>query len=179
MEILRISEVRPLQSFCFQINNFRLAREKLPRLLLTILSFSLRSVRPRISRVLTLSTSATSHLHLHSCDQHKMEMERLELRKPPLVQHWDSIELREMCGFLCLSSLTYINSLTHALSRICLFHIYSMTRHEKSCKMSANQNSGIQMSTHILANKYTISKNLIPIYDLKGLFSTHKAFNLM
>ena len=29
-------------------------------------------------------------------------------------------------------------------------------RHEKSCKMSANHNSGIQMSTHILAEKSAI-----------------------
>ena len=49
----------------------------------------------------------------------------------------------------------------------------------ESCKMSANQNSGIQMSTHILAKKYTISKNLIPIYDPKGLISSHKGIHLM
>ena len=50
-------------------------------------------------------------------------------------------------------------------------------RHEKSCKMSANQNSGIQMSTHMLAKKYVFSKNLIPIYDLKGHIFTHKGIN--
>jgi hypothetical protein len=44
---------------------------------------------------------------------------------------------------------------------------------------NANQNSGIQMSTHILRGKYAISKNLIPIYDLKGLISTHKGTDII
>ena len=34
--------------------------------------------------------------------------------------------------------------------------IIGQCRHEKSCKMSRNQNSGIQMSTHILVKKYAI-----------------------
>ena len=45
--------------------------------------------------------------------------------------------------------------------------------------MSANQNSEIQMYTHILAKKYAISKTLIPIYFLKGLIYTHKFIYLM
>ena len=45
--------------------------------------------------------------------------------------------------------------------------------------MSANQNSGIQMSTHILAKKYAFSKNLIPIYmTSKDFFLAIKALIL-
>jgi hypothetical protein len=34
------------------------------------------------------------------------------------------------------------------------------------------------MSTEMLAKKEAISKNLMPIYDLKGLMFTHKGINL-
>ena len=43
--------------------------------------------------------------------------------------------------------------------------------------MSANHNSGIQMCKKKLANKYSILKNLIPKYELKGLISTHKGIH--
>ena len=58
-----------------------------------------------------------------------------------------------------------------------LYHAaIGLGRHEKICKMSANQNSEIQMTTYILAKKYAIYKNLISIYDLKLLMSTKFLF---